>query len=141
MNKIILLGRVGADPEVRYLESGSVVADCTLATSQKYKTKDGEKKENTQWHNLVFWNNQAKVVGSYVTKGDQILVEGLLDYDKWQTENGDNRIKAKIRVLNLTLLGGSERNRNSQNQGNGESMPNNSNPRQETAVSEDDLPF
>jgi single-strand DNA-binding protein len=141
MNQVVLFGRVGGDPEVRYLESGSVVADVSLATSQKYKTKDGETKEDTQWHKLVFWGNTAKVVEQYVTKGDQILVQGSVKYDQWTTESGEKREKAKIQVLKLELLGGSARNRTEKNAEPGTQLPTSPSQSVVNGISEDDLPF
>lgn len=105
VNKIILLGNVGLDPEVKHLESGSVVAKVRLATTESYKNREGQRVDNTEWHDLEFWDGLAKVVESYVKKGSQIYVEGKIKSDHWEDDNGNKRKNIKIRVQNMTLLG------------------------------------
>lgn len=103
--KITLVGHAGGDPEVRYLESGSVVAKLSLAVTESYRGKDGHKVENTEWFRLEVWENMAKVVETYVYKGSQILVEGKVRTDKWTDKDGVERSGITIRVSSLTLLG------------------------------------
>lgn len=105
VNKVILVGNLGKDPEVRHLESGSVVANLTLATTEAYKDKNGQRVENTEWHDLELWDGQAKIAEQYLKKGSQIYVEGKIKTDTWQDEQGNNRKKVKIRVLSFTMLG------------------------------------
>lgn len=105
VNKVILVGNLGKDPEVRHLESGSVVANLTLATTEAYKDKNGQRVENTEWHDLELWEGQAKIAEQYLKKGSQIYVEGKIKTDSWQDEQGNNRKKVKIRVLSFTMLG------------------------------------
>jgi single-strand DNA-binding protein len=105
VNKVILVGNLGKDPEVRHLESGSVVANLTLATTEAYKDKNGQRVENTEWHDLELWDGQAKVAEQYLKKGSQIYVEGKIKTDTWQDEQGNNRRKVKIRVISFTMLG------------------------------------
>ncbi len=105
VNKVILVGNLGKDPEVRHLESGSVVANLTLATTEAYKDKNGQRVENTEWHDLELWDGQAKIAEQYLKKGSQIYVEGKIKTDTWQDEQGNNRKKVRIRVLSFTMLG------------------------------------
>lgn len=105
VNKVILVGNLGKDPEVKHLESGSVVANLTLATTEAYKDKNGQRVENTEWHDLELWDGQAKVAEQYLKKGSQIYVEGKIKSDTWQDDQGNNRKKIRIRVLSFTMLG------------------------------------
>ncbi|EON75225.1 Single-stranded DNA-binding protein [Lunatimonas lonarensis] len=105
VNKVILVGNLGKDPEVRHLESGSVVANLTLATTESYKDRSGNRVDNTEWHDLELWDAQAKVAEQYLRKGSQIYVEGKIKTDTWQDEQGNNRKKTKIRVISFTMLG------------------------------------
>ncbi|WP_209332418.1 single-stranded DNA-binding protein [Lunatimonas salinarum] len=105
VNKVILVGNLGKDPEVRHLESGSVVANLTLATTEVYKDRSGNRVENTEWHDLELWDGQAKIAEQYLRKGSQIYVEGKIKTDTWQDEQGNNRKRVKIRVLSFTMLG------------------------------------
>jgi single-strand DNA-binding protein len=105
VNKVILVGNLGKDPEVKHLESGSVVANLTLATTEAYKDKNGQRVENTEWHDLELWDGQAKIAEQYLKKGSQIYVEGKIKSDTWQDEQGNNRKKTRIRVLSFTMLG------------------------------------
>lgn len=105
VNKVILLGRLGKDPEVRTLENGAVVANFTMATSEVYRDKNtGERKENTEWHNIVLWRNPAEVAAKYLKKGDQCYIEGKLRTRSWQKE-GVTRYTTEIVGDTLTLLG------------------------------------
>jgi single-strand DNA-binding protein len=104
VNKVILLGNIGADPEVRHFDSGSVVANINLATTESYKNKEGERVDNTEWHYLELWDGLAKISEQYLKKGDQIYIEGKIKTDNWQAEDGTNRKTTKIRVVNMTML-------------------------------------
>lgn len=110
INKVMLIGNCGADPEVKYLENGAVVANLPLATTESYKDKNGNKVDQTEWHDLELWNGLAKIAEQYITKGKSIYVEGKIKSDTWQDDNGITRKKIRIRVLNLTLLGGPNTN-------------------------------
>lgn len=105
INKVILIGNLGKDPEVRYLENGSVVANVTLATSESYKDRNGNKVDSTEWHDLEMWDGLAKIAEQYLQKGKTIYVEGKIKSDTWQDDQGNNRKRTRIRVLNLTMLG------------------------------------
>ncbi len=106
VNKVILIGNLGKDPEVRYLENGSVVANVTLATTESYKDRNGNRIDNTEWHDLEMWDGLAKIAEQYLSKGKSIYVEGKIKSDTWQDEQGNNRKRTRIRVLNMTMLGG-----------------------------------
>ena len=104
VNKVILLGNLGADPEVKRLESGSVVARISLATSESYKDKDGNKVDATEWHALELWDGLAKVAEKYLKQGDTIYIEGKIKSDKWTDDQGNNRKSTRIRVINMTMV-------------------------------------
>ena len=106
VNKVILVGNLGADPEVKYLEGDNVVAKLRLATTESYKDKTGNRVEQTEWHDLEIWGSLAKVAEQYLKKGSQLYVEGKIKTDSWQDEQGQNRYRTKIRVINFTMLGG-----------------------------------
>ncbi len=106
VNKVILLGNLGADPEVKYLEGDNVVANIRLATTESYKDKNGNRVDQTEWHDLELWGGQAKVAEQYLKKGMQIYVEGKIKTDTWQDDQGQNRRRVRIRVLSFTMLGG-----------------------------------
>ena len=105
VNKVILIGRLGKDPETRYMTNGEAVTNTTLATSENWKDKSGEKQEKTEWHNLVFYRRLAEIAGEYLKKGSQIYVEGKLQTRKWQTKEGQDRYTTEIIVDQMTMLG------------------------------------
>ncbi|MFZ2725580.1 MAG: single-stranded DNA-binding protein [Methylococcaceae bacterium] len=106
LNKVLLIGRLGADPEVRYLPSGSALTTISLATSRFWKDKQSnEKKEATEWHRVVFFNRLAEVAGEYLKKGSLIYVEGRLHTRKWQGQDGQDRYTTEIVALEMQMLG------------------------------------
>lgn len=105
INKVILIGNLGSDPEVRRLDSGSVVAKLSLATSESYKNKQGEKVVETEWHSVNFWGSQAEICEKYLKKGSQIYVEGKIKTRKWEDKDGNIRYNTDIVGQNLTMLG------------------------------------
>ncbi len=106
VNKVILLGNLGSDPEVRYLESGAVVASFNIATSEKYKGKDGNMIEQTEWHRIELWDNLAKIAEQYLKKGNSVYVEGRIRTEEWTDKEGIQRKGIKIRGTSMTLVGG-----------------------------------
>jgi single-strand DNA-binding protein len=107
VNKVILVGNLGKDPEVRYTPSGSAVANVAIATSDQWKDKQtGEQQERTEWHRVVFFNRLAEVVGEYVKKGQQIYVEGRIQTRKWQDQSGQDRWTTEIVASEMQMLGG-----------------------------------
>ncbi|MDH5190163.1 MAG: single-stranded DNA-binding protein [Gammaproteobacteria bacterium] len=107
VNKVILVGNLGKDPEVRYMPSGGAVTNVTLATSEQWKDKQsGEKRENTEWHRIVFFGRLAEIAGEYLKKGSQIYVEGRLQTRKWQGQDGQDRYTTEIVANEMQMLGG-----------------------------------
>lgn len=106
VNKVILVGRLGKDPETRYMTNGEAVTNATLATSENWKDKSGEKQEKTEWHNLVFYRRLAEIAGEYLKKGSQVYIEGKLQTRKWQDKNGQDRYTTEILVNEMQMLGG-----------------------------------
>lgn len=105
VNKVILVGRLGKDPETRYMTNGEAVTNATMATSENWKDKSGEKQEKTEWHNLVFYRKLAEIAGEYLKKGSQLYVEGKLQTRKWE-KDGVTRYTTEIIVNEMTMLGG-----------------------------------
>lgn len=106
INKVILVGNLGKDPEVRYLEGGTAVANFTLATSETFKDRNtGERKTNTEWHNVVLWRGLAEIAEKYLKKGMQVYIEGKLRTRQWQDKDGNNRYTTEIVGDNLQMLG------------------------------------
>jgi len=105
VNKVILVGNLGKDPEIRYMPSGGAVANVTVATSESWKDKNtGEQKEQTEWHRVVFFNRLAEVVGEYLKKGSKIYVEGALQTRKWQDQSGQDRYTTEIKASTMQML-------------------------------------
>lgn len=104
-NKVLLIGNVGKDPEVRHLESGVAVASFTLATTERYKDRNGQYQDLTEWHNIVCWRNLAELSEKYINKGSQIFVEGRLRTRSWNDQNGQKRFTTEILADNIRLLG------------------------------------
>ncbi len=103
-NKVILIGNVGKDPEVRHLETGIAVASFTLATTERYKNRNGELQDQTEWHNIVCWRNLAELSEKYIKKGAQIFVEGKIRTRSWADQTGAKRYTTEIVADNIRLL-------------------------------------
>jgi single-strand DNA-binding protein len=106
VNKVILIGNLGRDPEVRYLPSGDAVANLNLATTEKWKDKNGEQQEQTEWHRVAFFGRQAEICGEYLKKGSSVYVEGRLQTRKWTDKDGVERYSTEIRGERMQMLGG-----------------------------------
>ena len=106
VNKVILIGRLGKDPETRYMTNGEAVTNVSLATSETWKDKSGEKQEKTEWHNMVFYRRLAEIAGEYLKKGSMIYVEGKLQTRKYTDKNGVEKYSTEIIVNEMTMLGG-----------------------------------
>ena len=107
VNKVILVGNLGADPEIRYMPSGSAVANIRIATTESWKDKQsGEQQERTEWHHVVFFNRLAEIVGEYLRKGSQVYVEGALRTRKWQDKSGNDRYTTEVVASDMQMLGG-----------------------------------
>lgn len=143
VNKVILIGNVGRDPEVRYLDKDVAVANFPLATSESYTAKNGEKVTTTEWHNIVIWRGLAKVVEQYVKKGDRLYLEGRIRARQWDDKEGNKRYTTEIYADNMEMLGGRSQTGGAEKQ---QAKPQNET---ENRVSEpdlkqneeDDLPF
>ena len=106
VNKVILVGNLGKDPEVRYSPKGSAMANVTIATAESWKDKQsGEKQEKTEWHRVVFFNRLAEIVGEYLKKGSQVYIEGRLQTRKWQGKDGQDRYTTEIVANEMQMLG------------------------------------
>lgn len=106
VNKVILIGNLGKDPEVRHLESGVGVANFSIATSETYKDRNsGERVSQTEWHNVVLWRGLADIAEKYLKKGDKIYIEGKLRTRSWQDQQGNNRYTTEVIADNMTMLG------------------------------------
>ena len=109
VNKVILIGNVGKDPEIRYMQSGEPIANFSLATNEVWNDKSGQKQERTEWHRVEVFGKTAQVVRDYVTKGKPVYIEGSIRYDEWTDKDGNKRNMTKIRVSGpgsrLVLLG------------------------------------
>jgi len=106
LNKVTLIGNLGADPEVRYMPTGGAVTNISLATTRRWKDRDsGERRDATEWHRVVFFNRLAEVVGEYLRKGSQVYVEGRLQTRKWQDKDGVDRYSTEIVASEMQMLG------------------------------------
>lgn len=108
VNKVILVGNLGNDPEVRYMPNGNAVANLSLATSESWKDPQGQMQERTEWHRLTMYKRLAEIAGEYLKKGSQIYVEGKLQTRKWQDQAGQDRYTTEIVVDQMQMLGGRE---------------------------------
>lgn len=109
VNKVILIGNLGADPELRYTSGGQAVADLRVATSRRYTDRDGGQKEDTQWHRVVVWGKQAEHCKEYLSKGRQIFIEGRLQTRSWEDRDGNKRYTTEVVAQTVQFLGGGGR--------------------------------
>lgn len=149
VNKVIIVGRLGNDPEMRTMPNGDAVANISVATSEVWNDKmTGERREVTEWHRIVLFRRNAEVAGQYLRKGSQVYVEGKLKTRKWQDQNGQDRYTTEIQADSLTMLGGRGDNSN----GNNYASANNQAPAQKSVAKpaaaeppmdnfDDDIPF
>ena len=110
VNKVILIGNLSKDPEVRYLDSGVAVANFSLATTESYRNKEGERVNQTEWHNIVLWRGLAEVAEKWLKKGSSIYIEGKIRNRKWEDKEGNSRYTTEILGDNMTMLGKKEDN-------------------------------
>ncbi len=109
INKVILVGNVGADPEVKYTPSGVPVGKFSIATNERFKNKSGEWQDRTEWHNIVAWQRLAEIVGEYVSKGSKVYIEGKLQTSSWEDRrSGEKKYRTEIVARDLVLLGSRE---------------------------------
>jgi single-strand DNA-binding protein len=105
VNKVILIGRLGKDPEVKYTPSGTPVAKFSLATDEVFKDRNGEQQRRTEWHNIVAWSKLAEICGEYLTKGKQVYIEGSIRSRQWEDQSGAKRTGYDIVARSMTMLG------------------------------------
>lgn len=143
LNKAMIIGRLGQDPDVRYTQSNTAVANLSVATSERYKDKQGEWKENTEWHRVVAWGRLAEICQEYLKKGSQVYIEGPIQTRKWEDKEGQTRYSTEIKALTMTML-------DSKGEGSGDvpPKPDNSQPvssnvdlNEDFDDIDDDLPF
>ncbi|MDR5171797.1 single-stranded DNA-binding protein [Methylobacillus flagellatus] len=106
VNKVILVGNLGRDPEVRYMANGEAVANFSIATTDNWKDKNGQRQERTEWHNIVMYRRLAEIAGEYLKKGRPVYIEGRLQTRKWQTKEGQDRYTTEIIADQMQMLGG-----------------------------------
>lgn len=135
VNKVILIGNLGKDPEVKFTPSGTAVAKLTLATEDRYKDKVGEYQTKTEWHNVTLWSRLAEIAGEYLKKGGKVYIEGRLQTSSWDDkQTGQKKYMTEVVASELVLLGG--RTENVQ-----EDRPQQTQAPQTTQVADEDIPF
>ncbi len=106
LNKVTLIGNLGADPETRFTQDGTCVCNIRLATTEKYKNRNGEQVEKTEWHRVVLWGRLGEIANQYLKKGSQVYIEGKIETRKWQDKDGQDRYTTEIRANEMKMLGG-----------------------------------
>lgn len=145
LNKVILIGNLGRDPEIRYTQSGEPIANFSLATSESWNDKSGQKQERTEWHRVEVFGKTAQIVRDYLTKGRQVYLEGQIRYEEWTDKDGNKRNTTKIRVSGfgsrLVLLGSRGDGGGGRSGGGPASEPPAEGGGEEFQASDDDVPF
>lgn len=147
VNKVILIGRLGQNPEVRYTPSGAAVANFSVATNEVWNDKAGQKQERTEWHKVVVWGKQAELAGQYLAKGRQVYLEGRLQTRQWQDKDNQTRYTTEVQVQTLQFLGsspGATTTASSQEMGDGVAPSTGGAQAQSSftpTITEDDIPF
>lgn len=146
INKVIIVGNLGSDPEIRYMQNGSAVAGFSVATSESWKDKTtGETKDSTEWHRVVLFGKLADVAGQYLSKGSQVYIEGQLKTKKWQDKQGQDRYTTEVVVQGYTgvmqMLGGKTQQPQQQPQQYKQQQPQQGFLQQQSAKQFDDIPF
>jgi single-strand DNA-binding protein len=149
VNKVILVGNLGKDPDMKYTASGAAIANITVATSESWNDKQtGEKVEKTEWHRVVFFRRLAEIVGEYLRKGSQVYIEGKLQTRKWQDQNGQDRYTTEIVASEMQMLGsrGGDAGTSPQQGGGGfrsnaPAQQDAAQPQSDNGFADDDIPF
>jgi single-strand DNA-binding protein len=134
LNKVILIGNLGKDPEVRFIKDETAVCNFSIATVEKYKKSDGEKVEKTEWHNIVVWRKLAEICGEYLRKGSLVYIEGSLTTRKWDDKDGATKYTTEIVAKEMKMLGGG-------GLGGSKSSKTSSSQSDDTPPDDDDVPF
>ena len=138
VNKVILVGNLGKDPEIRHLDNGVAVANFSLATTESYTNKQGERVNQTEWHNVVLWRGLADIAEKYLKKGNSVYIEGKINTRKWEDKDGNVRYSTDIVADKMTMLGSKQESASiSQPKNNEETNSSNSSEQ----LNNDDLPF
>ena len=132
VNKIMLIGRLGNDPEVRYTQDSTPVATFNLATDEQWKNKNGEKVQKTEWHRIVAWRKLAEICGEYLSKGKMVFIDGKLQTRSWEDKDGNKRQTTEIIAQGMRMLGGSSSNGG---------QTSKAEPGNVTDMPDDDIPF
>lgn len=139
INKVIIVGNLGGDPEVRYMPSGSAVTNITVATSESWKDKQtGQQQERREWHKIIFFNKLAEIAGEYLRKGSKVYVEGSLRTRKWQDQSGQDRYTTEIVASEMQMLDSKQDGQQSQQRQHGGPQQNNT---PDADPFDDDIPF
>jgi len=117
VNKAIIVGRLGSDPEVKTISSGQTVCTLSVATSENWKDRDGQKQEKTEWHRIVVWGKMAEICGKHLSKGRQVYLEGRLQTRSWEDQQGQKKYTTEIVANTVQFLGSNDRSSQSQNTG------------------------
>jgi single-strand DNA-binding protein len=143
LNKVLIMGNLGQDPEIKFLPSGNAVANLSVATSEKWKDKQtGEQKEKTEWHRVSFFGPRAETLGKYFRKGDSIFIEGKIETRKWQDKDGNDRYTTEINGRDWQFAGKTSGDGNSEPaSGGSNSRPEPASDGQQQDVFDDDIPF
>ena len=144
VNKAILIGNLGRDPEVRYTPSGTAVANFSLATTENWTNKDGEKQSRTEWHRIEAWGRLGETCGEYLSKGSQVYIEGSIRTDEWEDQEGNKRQTTKIRAWRMQMLGSRAQSEPLSNESFGSGSESSYNKPSDTdsiGPTEDDIPF
>lgn len=140
LNKVMLIGNLGKDPEVRYTASGQAVASFSLATSEKFKAKSGDWEERTEWHNITLWGKLAEIAGEYLSKGKTVYIEGRLQTRKWQDKSGNDRYTTDIVGDKMQMLSPKSEGRRG-NEITSEPVGGGGGGHEEPPFQDDDIPF
>ena len=153
INKVIIIGRLGQDPEIKYTPSGAAVCNFSVATSESWTDKSGQKQEKTEWHRIVVWGKLAELCNQYLAKGRQCFVEGSLQTRSWEDQNGNKKYTTEINARNIQFLGGmnqnagprdqmsQEQNFSNNNNNGGGTMNQDYNISSDSSFTADDIPF
>jgi len=150
VNKVTLLGTLGRDPELKYTPSGTPVAKFSMATNERFKDKEGNWQDRTEWHNIVAWQRTAEIIGEYVKKGDRLYVEGKLQTSSWEDkQSGEKKYRTEVVVNDIVLIGGKREGVSDENRSKSATAPRGDSFDQRgpddavasTQITDDDIPF
>lgn len=145
VNKVILVGRLGQEPELNYTDSGTAVCNMRMATGDSYTNRDGERVDTTEWHDVVAWGKLAEICGEYLDKGRQVYVEGSLQTRSWEDRDGNTRYTTEVKARDVIFLSGGDQKQGRTQQAQGSSSPKRAGstgqPGDEQFQPDDDLPF